>query len=226
MAQVPLNLHLDILPASQRQLWDELDCIPDFFTLYGGTALALRLGHRQSVDFDLFAYRDIALDELTNTIPLLTDAEIIQQQANTLSVLVDRNGPVSMSFFGLPKLFALADADRANHNGLHIASLLDIAATKAAVVQVRAEAKDYLDIDALLTLGGMNLATALAAACSLYGPTFNPQITLKALSYFLDGDVASIPSATKERLADAARMVDLDKLPIITARNSRQEQQQ
>ena len=43
---------LDILPASQRTLWPELDATPDHFTLYGGTALALRLGHRQSVDFD------------------------------------------------------------------------------------------------------------------------------------------------------------------------------
>ena len=42
---------LDILPAAQRKLWCELGATPDHFTLYGRTALALRLGHRQSADF-------------------------------------------------------------------------------------------------------------------------------------------------------------------------------
>lgn len=43
---------LDILPPAQRALWDELGGLPHGFVLYGGTALALRLGHRQSIDFD------------------------------------------------------------------------------------------------------------------------------------------------------------------------------
>jgi hypothetical protein len=42
---------LDILPWA---LWAELGATPDHFTLYGETALALRLGHRQSADFDFF----------------------------------------------------------------------------------------------------------------------------------------------------------------------------
>jgi hypothetical protein len=44
----------DILPPP-RALWAEPDATPDHFTLYDGTALALRLGHRQSVDFDFFS---------------------------------------------------------------------------------------------------------------------------------------------------------------------------
>ena len=46
---------LDILPPPQRRLWDELAAIPPEFVLYGGTAIALHLGHRQSVDFDFLA---------------------------------------------------------------------------------------------------------------------------------------------------------------------------
>jgi hypothetical protein len=46
--------HLGILPAPQRRLWDELESVPGEFVLYGGTALALHLGHRQSLDFDFF----------------------------------------------------------------------------------------------------------------------------------------------------------------------------
>jgi hypothetical protein len=49
-----MNLYLSILPESQRKLWTELNQVPSEFVLYGGTALALRLGHRISVDFDFF----------------------------------------------------------------------------------------------------------------------------------------------------------------------------
>ena len=46
---------LDILPPEQRRLWNELGSVPTEFVLYGGTAIALHLGHRDSVDFDFFA---------------------------------------------------------------------------------------------------------------------------------------------------------------------------
>lgn len=98
-------------------------------------------------------------------------------------------------------------------NGLKVASLLDLAGTKASVVQVRAEAKDYLDIDALLQRTSIDLPLALAAAQAMYGTSFNPQIILKALSYFGEGDLQRLPELAKDRLAAAVRSVDLDRLP-------------
>jgi hypothetical protein len=61
------------------------------------------------------------------------------------------------------------------------------------------------------------LATALAAANALYGPTFNPEVTLKALSYFDDGNLRDLPVDLKRRLLEAARAVDLDHLPLLAA---------
>jgi hypothetical protein len=55
----------------------------------------------------------------------------------------------------------------------------------------------------------------LAAARAIYGARFNPQITLKALSYFDDGTLRRIPRVVKDRLARAVREVDLDRLPTI-----------
>ena len=49
-----LTPRLEILPAPQRRLWDDLKHTPREFVLYGGTAPALRLGHRHSEDFDFF----------------------------------------------------------------------------------------------------------------------------------------------------------------------------
>jgi hypothetical protein len=101
---------------------------------------------------------------------------------------------------------------------VNVAALLDLAGAKAAVVQQRAEAKDYLDVHALIDIGGIDLPTALAAARAIYGAGFNPQITLKALSFFGDGNLCNLPRPIQDRLARAARDVDLDRLPEIRPR--------
>jgi hypothetical protein len=66
-----------------------------------------------------------------------------------------------------------------------------------------------------MRLGKVGLPAALAAAPKLYGSTFNPEITLKALSFFDDGDLRALPEEMKQRLVVAAREVDLEHLPDI-----------
>jgi hypothetical protein len=205
----------EILPPAQKRLWGELSAVPRDFVLYGGTALALHLGHRHSVDFDFFGSRNFDVEALQSQIPFLAGASIIQRAANTLTAIVHRGEPVRVSFFAVPELPRLRPPHVVDDNGLQVASLLDLAGTKASVVQVRAEARDYIDMDALVRSGKIDLPTALAAAGALYGPAFNPQITLKALSYFEDGNLLSLPEEMKQRLVSAAREVDLDRLPAI-----------
>jgi hypothetical protein len=206
---------LDVLPPEQRRLWGELGELPGDLVLYGGTAIALQLAHRQSIDFDFFAQRDIDTAALQAQVPFLTDAQVIQREPNTLSVLVDRGAPVKVSFFGVPRLPRLLPPLVAADNGVHVASLVDLAGAKASVVQLRAEAKDYLDLEALIKHGGVSLPLALAAAQRMYGPTFNAQSTLKALSYFDDGNLGTLSNSVQRDLAAAARAVDLDRLPAI-----------
>jgi hypothetical protein len=90
-----------------------------------------------------------------------------------------------------------------------------------AVVQQRAQAKDYLDIDALMTIAAIDLPTQLAAARAARGASFSPTPTLKALAHFSDGDLPTLPLSIKRRLARAAAAVDPLRLPTIkrSARN-------
>ena len=95
---------LDILPPAQRSLWPHLVQVPGHFVLYGGTAIALCLGHRQSVDFDFFS--DVDLDDeqknnLLREITWLNGASVLQNEKDTLTVSVDYMGaPIKLSFFG------------------------------------------------------------------------------------------------------------------------------
>ena len=207
---------LDILPPPQRRLWDELTAVPREFVLYGGTALALHLGHRVSLDFDFFGDKSLDPTELIPAVSFLVGAIVTQREPSTLSCTVDRGGVVKLSFFGLPGFPRLSPPLIAPDNGLQVASLLDLAGTKASVVQVRAEAKDYIDIDALLTHTAIDLATALSAARAIYGTQFNPQSTLKALCYFDEGSLRHLPQPVRDRLVKAACEVDLARLPMIT----------
>jgi hypothetical protein len=204
---------LDVLPKAQQRLWTELKDVPAEFVLYGGTAIALHLGHRQSIDFDFFSNRTFDPARVESTVPFMANAEITQRAPNTLTGIVDRSGLVQVSFFGVPNVSRIAPPRVAAENGLKVASLLDLAGTKVSVVQQRAEAKDYIDIDALIREGGVDLPTALAAGKAVYGPRFSPESTLKALSFFDEGNLRSLPDDIKARLAAAAREVDLDDLP-------------
>ncbi|CAN5453761.1 nucleotidyl transferase AbiEii/AbiGii toxin family protein [soil metagenome] len=213
---------LDILPPSQRRLWEELGGLPTAYVLYGGTAIALHLGHRDSIDFDFFIAESIDPRRLLDTLPILRGATVTQMEPETLSVIVDRDGPIKLSFFGVPRLGQVREPLRAEENGLAVADLLDLAGAKVSVVQVRAEPKDYVDIAALLG-AGVELPEMLAAGLAIYGPNFSPQSALKALVYFDDPTLAELPFTVRHLLRKAVRSVDMDALPDVQPRRPRSE---
>ncbi len=208
---------LEILPPAQRRLWDELRYTPREFVLYGGTALALRLGHRHSEDFDFFSNKSFVPDVLRNEVPYLQQAEMSQFESNTLTAIVHRDGPVKVSFFGGLKLNRVQEPDVAPNSGIEIASLLDVAATKLATIQQRAQARDYEDLAAIIGTG-ISLAEALGAASAVYGNEFNGALSLKAFTYFADGDLPNLSPTTQTKLRALASQVSLKKIPLIQAR--------
>lgn len=189
---------LDILPSRQRRLWPELSQVPEHFVLYGGTAIALRLGGRQSVDFDFFTERPLSADVLIRDVPFLSGARQLHAEPNTATFSVQREGEIRVSFFGSLGFGRVGLPERCEDNGLWLASLPDLAAQKMKVILTRAEAKDYLDIHALLH-AGITLPEALGAAQALY-PEFNPILSLKALAYYGEPALAALPAAVREAL--------------------------
>ena len=208
---------LDILPPAQLLLWPELAGTPSHFILYGGTAIALRLGHRQSADFDFFTQATFAPHVLARELPYLRNAVSLKSATNTLTVTVDRNGPVQLSFFGGLGLGQVEPTERVEGPDFKVASLIDLAGMKAAVVTQRAELRDYLDIHALLTKAGISLATMVAAASVIYGAQFSPLLSLKAIAYHDDPTLVGLPKDVRRDLSDAVKATDPAALPTLTA---------
>src|ERR1700722_1797284 len=208
---------LEILPQSQRRLWDELRQTPEEFVLYGGTALALRLGHRQSEDFDFFSNVSFAPESLRKRVQYMRGAEVSQSETNTLTVIVHRDGPVKISFFGGLNLNRVQDPDVTPDTEIQVASMLDVAATKLATIQQRAQARDYEDLEAIVG-AEISLAEALGAAAAAYGKEFNGALSLKALTYFGDGDLPNLSPRTQTTLRALAGQVNLKQIPLMQAR--------
>lgn len=206
---------VEILPAAQRHLWPELEATPQHFTLYGGTALALRLAHRQSVDFDFFTAKPVSGTGLLEQVPYLLRAKVRQLEPNTLTCSVSRKGAVRLSFFGGLTLGQIDPVEVARGPMVRVASLRDIAGTKLSALMQRVEVKDYVDIHALMTSAQLPLAEMLACARAIFGASFDPLHALKALVYHADPGLARLAAGIRKDLVREVRSVDLGRLPSI-----------
>jgi predicted nucleotidyltransferase len=120
----------DVLPQAQREIWPQLAAVPKLsFVLYGGTAVALQLGHRQSLDFDLFCAEPLDKARLAN-IAFVRNAQVIQEEPQTLVVSArTASQPVRISFFGAITIGHVNPPSQTADEVLLVASLEDLMAT-------------------------------------------------------------------------------------------------
>lgn len=203
-----LDPRLDILPAPQRQIWAALGPAPGLgFVLYGGTAIALQLGHRESLDFDFFLADSLDKDRIRSAFAFVRGAEVLQDRTNTLVVAADMPaGNVKVSFFGGIGFGRVNDPLRTRDGTLLVASLDDLMATKLKATLDRAEAKDYRDLAEMISAG-----VSLAAGLSAFREMFDgePSQALRAIGFFEDGDLATLDAKDRDLLRHARDHVEL-----------------
>jgi len=211
-----------ILPPSQQTIWASLAfASKSGFVLYGGTAIALRLGHRQSIDFDFFSDQPLDRAGLYKSLPILEDATVIQDTPDSFGVLVPVNVSaalqyVKLSFFGNIAIGRIGEPEVTADGVMVVASLADMMAHKLKIIMQRIEAKDYRDI-AVMLKHGMLLDEALAGAGALFGKTFQPSESLKALVYFEGGDMDTLSGEERAILVSAVKKVK--KIPLSAIRS-------
>jgi hypothetical protein len=172
--------------------------------LYGGTAIALHLGHRSSVDFDFFATANLDRRLLRRSCAFLGGAKTLQDEPDTLTVVIEEKGdPVKVSFFGGIDFGRVGEPLRpAGHPP--IASRIDLLGTKLATVTQRIEARDYVDIAALLR-SGLTIDDGVAAMLALYGTQVSGMQSVKTLTWYRDGGLEqALSDDVKKILRDAA----------------------
>ena len=196
----------EILPPAQRSLWKLLAPARSLgFVLYGGTAIALRLGHRPSVDFDFFSEKPLDHDAVRAAFPFMKNSTLLQQDHDSMHMLVsfDRmEAHVKLSFFGEITFGRTGTPQITDDGVIEVASIPDLMATKVKVILQRAEAKDYRDIAAMLA-AGVPLIKGLAAARTMFGSAFQPSESLKAMVYFGDGDLHTLSREERTTLVHA-----------------------
>lgn len=177
-------LHKDpfIIAPETFNLIQELQALPGLnnFFLVGGTALALQIGHRNSIDIDLFTQSGFEADSIVDQL----------KDSYTLRITLARNGALLAVINGIK-------TDFVRHNypllhppiqaeGIRFTGLKDIAAMKIhAIIQSGKRLKDFIDIYYLLEHFSMKQMLTFFTAKYTYS---NEMIALKALNYFDDID--------------------------------------
>nr|WP_121272854.1 nucleotidyl transferase AbiEii/AbiGii toxin family protein [Pedobacter schmidteae] len=150
------------------------------FYLVGGTALSLRIGHRQSIDIDLFNSSDFDGDKLALHLQQTYDANVKRHKSNYVSGSI---GEVDFDFIShrYPSIKPIETIE-----GIRIMSNADISAMKInAIVNSGQRIKDFIDIHYLLK--EMSLDMIMHYYCSKY-PNVDPNIAKSSLLYQKDID--------------------------------------
>lgn len=206
---MPFTPIVKTLPDSQRRAWRHLGAAKDLgFCLYGGTALALRYGHRESVDFDFFSSEPLNKGLLLQTLPVLSGGIVIDESPNTYAALLVPPGAkreIKVSFFGGLGFGRVGSPELTSDGVLLVASVRDLMATKLKVIFDRVEPKDYVDNAEMLSRG-LDLANGIRDAMALF-PSLNPILCLKTLCYFDVAGLRSLDRGCRQILASAVGKV-------------------
>ena len=174
-------MHEEVLSENQRKLIPLLKTFSTEYGLVGGTAIALQIGHRRSIDFDLVKLGEIKHDQILRSVKEnhLITATIVSEP-DELTVIVDS---VKLTFLKYP--FRINFNERFVE---HIAmpDVLTLSAMKAYALGRRAKWKDYVDIAFIFK--EHTLSEVSGRAKGIFGGEFNEKLFREQLSYFEDID--------------------------------------
>ncbi|MBW1839305.1 MAG: nucleotidyl transferase AbiEii/AbiGii toxin family protein [Deltaproteobacteria bacterium] len=165
------------------------DYLNEFF-LVGGTALALHLGHRVSIDIDLFSTNEFDAEKILQKLEQDFQFEMSQRETNTLLGSI-KGVKVDLVTHAYPMIKPLQIFE-----GIRIADILDISAMKVNAISVSGERiKDFVDLYYLLK----EFTIAEIVGCyELKYRQRNSMHAIKSLIYFEDVDVSEWPRMIKE----------------------------
>ncbi|NEN23527.1 nucleotidyl transferase AbiEii/AbiGii toxin family protein [Cryomorpha ignava] len=179
------TIHPETLQLLKRL--QEIDYLSNF-RLVGGTALALQIGHRLSVDLDLFAFSELEVAPILDQIDSLGKIKIINHSPKVLNILID---DIKVDFVTYQYDF-LRPVEVVDN--IRLASIEDIAAMKLSAITSRGAKKDFIDLFFLLKT--LSLAQMFEYYYSKF-PDGSDFLVAKSLTYFNDADIEPMPKMLK-----------------------------
>jgi len=176
-------MHREILTKNQLELLPLISNFSKQYYMVGGTAIALHVGHRYSIDLDLFTESKIKRIQIKNILEKngYKPQQVIYEAYDQMHLIV--NG-VKITFFQYPyKVTAKCNFD----NVINIPELIDLAAMKAYALGGRAKWKDYVDMYFILK-DYFSLRQVVDKAIEIFNIYFNEKLFREQLSYFNDVD--------------------------------------
>jgi len=195
--------HTEALTEEAKKLFPRLASFNKDFYLAGGTALALQIGHRVSVDFDLFSPHPIKKTLLVKTEAVYEGMpmEIFVNNSRELTLLIQG---VKHTFlhYPFPTILPFEKNDT-----IHFLSSKEILATKAYTIGRRGAFKDYADLYVGINSGISSLQDIINLAQEKYNGVFNDRLFLEQTLYMDDIIEDAIimlgrPAPTKQNLID------------------------
>ena len=174
--------HKEILNDKQIELLPLVDEFKREYYLVGGTAIALYLGHRRSIDFDLFKFASLNRKKNLEKVQLSGFPSLVTWNVTDQMNLVVNE--VKVTFFQYP--FQIK-ADNVFDNIIRLPELLDLAAMKAYALGRRSKWKDYVDLYFLLK-EKFSFDEISQRAIEIFGDLFSDKLFRTQLSYFEDVD--------------------------------------
>lgn len=174
-------MHLEVLDTKQREIFERLGQIYDFY-LAGGTALALQIGHRVSVDFDLFQNKKIPVSFLEKVEKTFSGykIKILVNNADELTLFIN-DVKVTFLYFPYKPFYPLEST-----TPIKLLGIKDIAANKAYTIGRRAAYKDYTDLYFILSQGFAGLSEISDIAKQKFDDGFDQRLFLEQLVYLDD----------------------------------------
>jgi predicted nucleotidyltransferase component of viral defense system len=174
-------MHNEALTKEGLKLFPTLAAFGDFY-LAGGTALALQIGHRISVDFDMF-HEDTIDRSLLPKVKKTFAGFPVEPSINNPDELTVFIGNIKVTFLSYP--FPMAEP-LVVINGLRMLSVKEIAATKAYTIGRRGTYKDYVDLYFIIAEHHASLEEVIAIAEKKFGHEFNSRLFAEQLLFMDD----------------------------------------
>jgi hypothetical protein len=176
-------MHRDILTAKQVELLPLIGEFSRDYYLVGGTAIALYLGHRRSIDFDLFTFGKVKKLSIKKVIDSYSwpVSDILFEDSEQIHLIIDG---VKVTFFSYPHLI---ETPTVFEGTIRIPDLLTLAAMKAYALGGRAKWKDYVDLYFLLR-DHFSLLQISEKSKELFRSYYNEKLFREQLCYFEDID--------------------------------------